>query len=93
MRIFLTTIFTPETGKGSQSLPQLLAALFPNVSDAPIRLQGKALNHIFESPGEIIQSIKKFYVNETLRQVYRIIGCVIHWKSVLAFEKFVLICG
>lgn len=63
-----------STGQTSQNLPQLLAALFPNVSDAPIRLQGKALNHIFESPGEILQSIKKFYVNETLRQVYRIIG-------------------
>jgi hypothetical protein len=62
------------TGKTIQSFPQLLAALFPNVSDAPIRLQGKALNHIFESPSEILLSIKKFYVNETLRQIYRIIG-------------------
>ena len=44
------------------------------MSDAPIRLQGKALNHVFESPGEIFQSIKKFYVNETLRQLYKIIG-------------------
>lgn len=63
-----------QTGKLSTNLPHLLAALFPNVSDAPIRLQGKALNHIFESPSEIFQSIQKYYVNETLRQVYRIIG-------------------
>lgn len=44
------------------------------MSDAPIRLQGKALDHVFESPSEIFQSIKKFYVNETLRQLYKIIG-------------------
>lgn len=61
-------------GKLSPSFPQLFASLFPNISDAPIRLQGKALNHIFESPNEILQSIQKYYVNETLRQVYRIIG-------------------
>jgi hypothetical protein len=65
---------THLTGKRSQSFPQLFAALFPNISDAPIRLQGKALNHILESPGEILQSVQKYYVNETLRQVYRIIG-------------------
>jgi hypothetical protein len=52
----------------------LIASLFPTVSDAPIRLQGKALNHVFESPSEIFQSIKKYYVNETLKQIYKIIG-------------------
>jgi Vacuolar-sorting-associated 13 protein C-terminal len=48
--------------------------LFPNVSDAPVRLPGKALDHVFESPSEILQSIGKFYVNETLKQIYKIIG-------------------
>ena len=56
------------------NLPGLIAAVFPSVSDAPIRLQGKAIDHIFESPGEILSSIKNFYVNETLKQVYKIIG-------------------
>ena len=46
----------------------------PNVSDAPIRLQGKVLDNVFESPSEILSSITKFYVMETLRQVYKIIG-------------------
>jgi Vacuolar-sorting-associated 13 protein C-terminal len=46
----------------------------PNVSDAPIRLQGKVLDNVFESPSEILSSISKFYVMETLRQVYKIIG-------------------
>ena len=39
-----------------------------------MRLPGKALNHVFESPSEIFQSIRKFYVNETLKQVYKIVG-------------------
>jgi Vacuolar-sorting-associated 13 protein C-terminal len=44
------------------------------VSDAPIRLQGKAIEHIFESSTEIFDSIKNYYVNETLKQIYKIIG-------------------
>ena len=56
------------------NLPGLIAAVFPSVSEAPIRLQGKAIDHVFESPGEILSSIKNFYVNETLKQVYKIIG-------------------
>jgi regulator of replication initiation timing len=46
------------------------------VSDASIRLQGKVIEHVFESPGEIFSSIKNFYVNETLKQVYKIIGSI-----------------
>lgn len=65
-------IYTVE--EGLQTLPKLFAALFPNLSDAPVRLQGKALNHVFESPAEIFHSIRKFYVNETLKQIYKIIG-------------------
>jgi hypothetical protein len=68
----LTLIF--NLGKESQNMSGLIASLFPTVSDAPIRLQGKALNHVFESPSEIFQSIKKYYVNETLKQIYKIIG-------------------
>lgn len=56
------------------NLPGIIAAVFPSVSDAPIRLQGKAINHVFESPDEIVASIKNYYVNETLKQVYKIIG-------------------
>lgn len=56
------------------NLPGIIAAVFPSVSDAPIRLQGKVIDHVFESGGEIVSSIKNFYVNETLKQVYKIIG-------------------
>jgi len=44
------------------------------VSDAPIRLPGKGLYHVFESPSEIVQSLRKFYVTETLKQIYKIVG-------------------
>jgi len=39
-----------------------------------VRLPGKALTHVFESPSEIIENIRKFYVNETLKQIYKIVG-------------------
>lgn len=60
--------------KGSNNIPALLATIIPTLSDAPVRLQGKALNHVFESPSEIIQSICEFYLKETLNQIYKIIG-------------------
>lgn len=56
------------------NLPGIIAAVFPSVSDAPIRLQGKVIDHVFESSGEIASSIKTFYTSETLKQVYKIIG-------------------
>jgi regulator of replication initiation timing len=59
---------------GFHNLPGIIAAVFPSVSDAPIRLQGKAIDHVFESPHEILSSVKNYYVNETLKQVYKIIG-------------------
>ena len=52
----------------------MLASMFPNVSDAPLRLQGKVLNHIFESPNEILSSVRRFAANEVLRQIYKIVG-------------------
>eukprot|EP00934_Nitzschia_sp_Nitz4_P002078 Nitzschia sp. Nitz4//scaffold140_size61219//29533//49080//NITZ4_006440-RA/size61219-augustus-gene-0.64-mRNA-1//-1//CDS//3329536227//2078//frame0 len=60
--------------RNGYNLPAIIAAVFPSVSDAPIRLQGKVIDHVFESSGEVVSSIKNFYVNETLKQVYKIIG-------------------
>ena len=39
-----------------------------------MRLHARTLDHVFESPAEIFQSLRKFYVNEILRQIYKIIG-------------------
>ena len=53
-------------------MPLLLS--FPSVSDAPIRIAGKSIDHVFESPAEILDSIRNYYMNETLKQIYKIIG-------------------
>ena len=64
----------PILDSSSNNLPALLATIIPTLSDAPVRLQGKALKHVFESPAEIFQSIREFYFKETLNQIYKIIG-------------------
>jgi Vacuolar-sorting-associated 13 protein C-terminal len=64
------------SGKASQNLPSLIATLFPNVSDAPVRLPGKSVKHTFENAADIIGSIQKFYTSETLKQFYKIVGAL-----------------
>ena len=32
------------------------------------------MEHVFESPAKIISSLKSYYTNETLKQIYKIIG-------------------
>jgi hypothetical protein len=58
----------------TKNLPSAMAAIFPSVSDAPIRINGKAIEHVFESPAEILGSIRNYYMNEALKQIYKIIG-------------------
>ena len=70
----LTKLLSVHPGKRGSSLPSLIASLFPNISDAPVRLQAKALNHVFYSPTEILVFIMGFYQTEILRQIYKIIG-------------------
>jgi vacuolar protein sorting-associated protein 13A/C len=52
----------------------MLAMLIPSLSDAPVRLPGKVLTHTFLSPSETIENIRKFYITETLKQIYKIVG-------------------
>ena len=59
---------------GHHNLPHLISAMFPAITDAPVRLQGKILMHVFETQSEIAASLKDYYGNETLRQIYKIIG-------------------
>lgn len=67
-------LLTLNAGKGFHNSATQFASLFPTVSDAPVRLPGKALTHVFEQPSDIMQSIGKFYVTETLKQIYKIVG-------------------
>jgi vacuolar protein sorting-associated protein 13A/C len=52
----------------------MLATLIPSLSDAPVRLPGKVLTHTFLSPSETMENIRKFYITETLKQIYKIVG-------------------
>jgi hypothetical protein len=56
------------------NLPSILAAVLPSVSDAPIRLPGKGISFIFENKAEIFDSVKNYYLTETLKQIYKIVG-------------------
>jgi len=60
--------------KRVRNLPNLISTVFPAITGAPIRLQGKTIEHVFEGGSEIISSLRNYYVNEILRQVYKIIG-------------------
>jgi Vacuolar-sorting-associated 13 protein C-terminal len=62
-----------STGK-NQSVAAFFVAFLPAVSDAPVRLPSKVLRHVFERPSDIMQNIRKFYVTETLKQIYKIVG-------------------
>ena len=60
--------------KVARNLPNLISTVFPAITGAPIRLQGKTLEHVFEGGSEIVTSLRNYYVNEILRQIYKIIG-------------------
>jgi len=51
-----------------------VSAIFSSITDFPIRHQKKILPHVFEDMDEILLSLRGFYVSETLRQIYKIIG-------------------
>lgn len=52
----------------------LIAAVFPSISKAPIRFQERIIYHVYESEGDIWRSLKSFYSSESLRQIYKIVG-------------------
>ena len=54
--------------------PSVVSAVIPSLTDAAIRLNGKELNNVFESGWFIVNSLKEFYVNEGLKQIYKVIG-------------------
>ena len=47
---------------------------FPAITNVPIRLQGKVIDNVFASWNEIFDSLKHYYLKETLSQIYKIIG-------------------
>ena len=52
----------------------IIGAVFPSISEAPIRFQERIISHVYESEGDIWMSLKSFYSGEALRQLYKIVG-------------------
>ena len=61
---------------GPQNLQYFVARLFPNISDAPLRLPGKSVKHQFETATDVVENIFKFYSTEALKQFYKIVGAL-----------------
>ena len=61
------------TGK-SRNLPIFISAVFPAISDAPVRVNGKVLNNVFVTWSELVATLKNYYAKEITFQFYKIIG-------------------
>lgn len=58
----------------SRNLPMLISAVFPAISDAPVRVNGKVLSNVFVTWTELFATLKNYYVKEIMFQFYKIIG-------------------
>lgn len=52
----------------------MISAVFPSISDAPIKFQGKLIEHVYEFEGDILKYLQSFYASEALKQIYKIVG-------------------
>ena len=65
----------------------IIGAVLPSMSDAPIRFQERIISHVYESEGDIWRSLKSFYSAEALRQLYKIVGSLGKILSALLLQK------
>ena len=63
-----------EDERSQHASINIIAAVFPSISKAPIRFQERVIYHVFESDVDIWKSLKSFYSAEALRQIYKIVG-------------------
>ncbi len=68
--------WTDSSSSKSRSFPEVVSAVFPAISDAPVRVSGKALNNVFETWSELLVTLKNFYSREIIYQCYSIIGAL-----------------
>jgi len=52
----------------------MISTVFPSISDAPIKFQGKQIEHVFEFEGDISKYLLSFYADEALKQIYKLVG-------------------
>lgn len=68
--------WSTNVDKSTRNFHNVITAAFPTITDAPIRINGKAIDNIFESWSEIIANLKHFYLKEMIFQVHKVIGSV-----------------
>ncbi len=66
--------WTASDSRKSRYSPDVISAIFPAISTAPVRVSGKALYNVFETWSELVVTLKNYYVRETLLQFYKIVG-------------------
>lgn len=59
----------------SPSTINLVSAIIPSISDASISFQGKLIEHVFETQGDVWKSLRSHYSSEALRQIYKV-SCI-----------------
>jgi len=52
----------------------IISAVLPSISAAPIRFQERIIPHVYESADDILLSLKTYYSAEALSQIYKMIG-------------------
>ena len=60
----------------TRSFQNVISAAFPAITNAPIRVNGKQLDNVFNTWGEITADLKHYYTNACMFQVYKILGSV-----------------
>lgn len=68
--------WSTDTDTRTRNFHNVITAAFPAITDAPIRINGKAIDNIFEYWSEIFANLKHFYVKEMVFQVHKVIGSV-----------------
>lgn len=61
---------------GPLNFQRFVERVFPNISDATLRLPGKSVKHQFETASDVVENIFKFYSSEALKQFYKIVGAL-----------------
>jgi hypothetical protein len=52
----------------------LISTLIPAITDAPIRIQGKEVDYVFQTWSKIFETLKVFYGQAMWHQIHKIIG-------------------
>lgn len=66
--------FGDNTNVLSPSTINIVSAIIPGITDASISFQGKLIEHVFETQGDVWKSLRSHYSSEALKQIYKIIG-------------------